>query len=211
MTTIFDDLHLIARRPGMYLGDKRVSSLMTFTSGYRMALHGEENRRLTAKNGLPLNYLSFHLAEKYQKPAPMGWALILAEAAGSQEAGLDLFFQELEEYEAITLQRVQTLSLTPAALRHNREDPAVPRTATNGGPWRPCHSDALALWKITLSTGKELLAVESRDRPGLACIQHSSLLLRREGIDPYLKRCFGSPLVWEETEERFLTQRILTI
>lgn len=206
MTTIFDDLHLIARRPGMFLGDKRVSSLMIFVFGYKMALHGEEGRRFVTQNGLPLGYLSFHLAEKYQKPAAMGWARILAEVSGSEEKGLELFFRELEEFEAITLRKVFSLVLTPEALRYNREEAAVPKVAKNGGTWRPCFSDALGLWKIVLSSGKELLAVE--DRPGLAEIKLDSLVLRRDGVDAYLERCFG-PLVWQESGEDFLGRRML--
>ncbi len=128
MGTVFDDLRQIQTRPGMYIGSNRVSDLFTFLTGYRMALWEEPGRRLHTQNGLPLGYFGYHLAQKYRRSASMGWANLLLELTGSEEAGLAQFFVELEEFKALFLQRVQEPILTQEARRYrSRTSPGAPR------------------------------------------------------------------------------------
>ena len=139
----------------------------------------------------------------------MGWALILAEEAGSQEGGLELFPRELEEFEALRIARVEELVLGPEAKRYNREEASVPRTARNFGPWVPRFSDAEEVYKVKLSDGRELLAVETE--AGRARVEVDSLVWWPEGgIDAALEKCFG-PLTWAESGVDFLHDKLLVM
>lgn len=207
MRTVFDDLWQIQRRPGMYIGSNRVSDLFTFLTGYRMALWEEPGRRLHTQNGLPLGYLGYHLARKYRMSAPMGWANMLRELTGSEEAGLERFFVELEEFEALFLRRVQEPIFTQEARRYNREEPGVPRYLVDGESSFPRFSNAKRLYHITLSDEKTVLAVEQED--GVPKLWFESLFDQWD-IKEQLTRCFG-PLVWRDSLEDFLGEKRLEL
>ncbi len=202
MGTVFDDLRQIQTRPGMYIGSNRVSDLFTFLTGYRMALWEEPGRRLHTQNGLPLGYFGYHLAQKYRRSASMGWANLLLGLTGSEEAGLAQFFVELEEFEALFLQRVQEPILTQEARRYNREEPDVPRCAQG-----PRFSNAKRLYRITLSDGHTLLAVEKETEGPKVWFES---LFAQWDMKAELERCFG-PLVWRDSLEDFLGEKRLEL
>lgn len=208
--TLFDDLALLRRRPGMFLSRQQLSHLDSFVCGWRLAVRAEP-ACLRCKNGLPFGYLSFHLARKYRQPAAMGWCrILLAECGGDEEAGLARFFRELEEFEALSIRRVEVFVRTPEREWYNRREPTVPKIARGeGAPFLPRFSEAEALYKITLSDGVQMLAVE---QGGEVRVETDCFLAfwREPGIDGVLERCFGS-VEWAESREDLLGDRVLQL
>ena len=111
-------------------------------------------------------------------------------------------FVELEEFEALFLQRVQEPILTQEARRYNREELDVPRCAQG-----PRFSDAKRLYRITLSDGYTLLAVEKEAEGPKVWFES---LFAQWDMKEELERCFG-PLVWRDSLEDFLGEKRLEL
>lgn len=90
-------LHLLAEmrdRPVLYIGRCSVEALFLFLAGYRAALREHTDLDLS-------DYETFieGLYERYGRGGGgHSWAGVLAEVAGNDAAGLQLFFEELEAF-----------------------------------------------------------------------------------------------------------------
>lgn len=90
-------LGLIRTRPGMYLGENKISKLTNFISGYHFgfAIAGNHTDPYFGKNGF-LDWLE----KKYNFKQSSSWeAPFLEEADRDESKALEIFFKYLEEYQ----------------------------------------------------------------------------------------------------------------
>lgn len=208
--SLYEKLDIVRRRPGMYLGANSVSKLFVFISGFRFALP-YESPKLQSEGHLPFSYFNRYVAERYNCSEVMGWANILLEVCnGSEEEGLKLFFEILDEFRALRIEKVWQLQLTEQNIHYNRTEKSVPQRAYNcdcddylHANYIPLYSDAEKIYKIKLSDGTMLLAVK-RECEGYARIEQDSWYKKRF-IDEALEDCFGeiAKSAWKESAENF--------
>ena len=208
--SLYEKLDIVRRRPGMFLGTNSVSKLYIFISGFRFALP-DDSPDLQSEGHLPFLYFNRYVAVRYNRSGVMGWANILLEVCnGSEEEGLRLFFEMLDEFRALRIEKVWQLQLTEQNIHYNRTEKSVPRRAYNcdcddyvHNNYIPLYSDAEKIYKIKLSDGTMLLAVK-RENDGYARIERDSWYTN-SSIDEDLERCFGEIVksAWKESAENF--------
>lgn len=208
--SLYEKLDIVRRRPGMFLGTNSVSKLFVFISGFRLALP-DGSPDLQSEGHLPFSYFNRYVAMRYNCSEPMGWANILLEVCnGSEEEGLKLFFEMLDEFRALRIEKVWQLQLTEQNIHYNRTEKSVPQRAYNcdcddylHANYIPLYSDAEKIYKIKLSDGTMLLAVK-RECEGYARIEQDSWYKKRS-IDEELEHSFGeiAKSAWKESAENF--------
>lgn len=180
--SLYEKLDLVRLRPGMYLGANSVSKLFTFISGFRFALPNE-SPKLQSEGHLPFMYFNAYVAERYKCSGSMGWANILLRVCNdSEEDGLKLFFELLDEFRALRIEKVWQLQLTEQNIHYNRTE---------------------KMYKIKLSNGTMLLALKKAS-DGYAQIEHE-IYYQDRSIDERLEKCFGeiAKSAWKESAENF--------
>lgn len=208
--SLYEKLDIVRRRPGMFLGTNSVSKLFVFISGFRLALP-DGSPDLQSEGHLPFSYFNRYVAMRYNCSEPMGWANILLEVCnGSEEEGLKLFFEMLDEFRALRIEKVWKLQLTEQNIHYNRTEKSVPQIGYNCDcddyvhyNYIPLYSDAEKIYKIRLSDGTMLLAVK-RECDGYARIKQDSWYKKRS-IDEELEHSFGeiAKSAWKESAENF--------
>ena len=206
--SLYEKLDLVRLRPGMYLGTNSVSKLFTFISGFRFAL-SYESPKLQSEGHLPFMYFNAYVAERYNCSGSMGWANILLEACnGSEEEGLKLFFELLDEFRALRIEKVWQLQLTEQNIHYNRTEKSVPRRYDDSDNSILRYSYTDEIYKIKLSDGAMLLAVK-KENDGYARIErrlcYQELCYQNRSINKELEECFGEIFksAWKESDENF--------
>ena len=180
--SLYEKLDLVRLRPGMYLGTNSISKLFTFISGFRFALPNE-SPKLQSEGHLPFWCFNEYVADRYNCSGSMGWANILLKVCNdSEEDGLKLFFELLDEFRALRIEKVWQLQLTEQNIHYNRTE---------------------KMYKIKLSNGTMLLAVKKAS-DGYAQIEHE-IYYQDRSIDERLEECFGeiTKSAWKESAENF--------
>lgn len=207
--SLYEKLDIVRMRPGMYIGANSVSKLFTFISGFRFALpYGSP--KLQSEGHLPFSYFNEYVAARYNCSGPMGWANILLKVCSdSEEEGLKLFFELLDEFRALRIEKVWQLQLTEQNIHYNRTEKSVPQISYNCGDcihadnYISYFSDADEIYKIRLSDGTMFLAVK-KECDGYARIE-SDFWCKQRSIDEWLEKCFGeiAKSAWKESSENF--------
>lgn len=205
--SLFEKLDLVRLRPGMYLGANSVSKLFTFISGFRFAL-SYESPKLQSEGHLPFTYFNVYVANRYNCSGSMGWANILLEVCnGSEEEGLKLFFELLDEFRMLRIEKVWKLQLTEQNVHYNRTEKSVPRTRCDGDDF-PTYSYTDEIYKIKLSDGTMLLAVKKENDGCVRIVKrlcYQELCYQNSSITEELEKCFGEIIksAWKESAEAF--------
>ena len=209
--SLYEKLDIVRRRPGMFLGTNSVSKLYIFISGFEFALP-DGDPDLQTEGHLPFSYFNAYVAKRYNCSGVMGWANILLEVCnGSEEDGLKLFFEVLDEFRTLRVEKVWTLQLTEQNIHYNRTEKSVPRRYYDdysGDNYIPRYSDAENIYKIKLSDGTMLLAVK-KENDGCVRIEkrlcYQELCYQNPSINKELEECFGeiTKSAWKESAEDF--------
>lgn len=208
--SLYEKLDIVRKCPVLFLGTNSVSKLYIFISGLQFALP-DGSPDLQTEGHLPFSYFNEYAAKRYNCSGVMGWANILLEICnGSEEDGLKLFFEMLDEFRALRIEKVWLLQLTEQNIHYNRTEKSVPRRAYNcdcddyvHNNYIPLYSDAEKIYKIKLSDGTMLLAVK-KETDGYARIERDSWYIK-SSIDEDLERCFGEIVksAWKESADDF--------
>ena len=205
--SLYEKLDIVRRRPGMFLGTNSVSKLYIFIAGYRFALP-DGSSDLQTEGHLPFSYFNAYVAKRYNCSGSMGWANILLEVChGSEEDGLKLFFEVLDEFRTLCIEKVWKLQLTEQNIHYNRTEKSVPRTHCDGDDF-PHYSYTDEIYKIRLSDGTMLLAVK-KENDGCVRIEqrlcYLELCYQNSFINKELEKCFGEIVksAWKESTENF--------
>jgi hypothetical protein len=93
MSEIVDLLQKIRERPGMYLGRPAVNNLYMFLAGYCYARKddGRDDYEFLAGFG-------DWVRDRYEVTSSQGWAQIIEFYSASEEGGMALFWQLLDQY-----------------------------------------------------------------------------------------------------------------
>ena len=208
MVSIYDDLERVKLRPGMFLGGNSVTYLEKFLAGYQFAVKEE---RLYTEENIPFAFFRDYVADKYKISSNTGWCrIILQEAAGSEERGLELFFELLEKFKKIKITRVWSLELSEECVHYHLTAKEVPRVA-KGNPdgtsedFVPVFSDVKNIYKLELSNHSRLLVVQKKENSARMVLWDS---LNGTKIEEQMKLCFGT-VVWKESAERFEKLRLV--
>lgn len=206
--SLYEKLDLVRLRPGMYLGANSVSKLYTFISGFRFAL-SYVSPKLQSEGYLPFNYFNAYVAERYNCSGSMGWANILLKVCNdSEEDGLKLFFEVLDEFRALRIEKVWQLQLTEQNICYNRTEKSIPQRYYDPDNSIPRYSYTDEIYKIKLSDGAMLLAVK-KENDGYAWIEkrlcYQELCYQNRSINKELEECFGeiTKSAWKESAENF--------
>ena len=204
--SLYEKLDLVRMRPGMYIGADSVSKLFIFISGFRFAL-SYHSPKLQSEGHLPFSYFNRYVAVRYNCSGSMGWANILLKVCNdSEEDGLKLFFEVLDEFRALRIEKVWELQLTGQNIYYNRTKKSVPRRyygCDGVDNYIPLYSDTDEIYKIKISDGTILLAVK-KECDGYAWIEED-FWHYKGSIDERLEKCFGEILksAWKESTEDF--------
>lgn len=115
----YKDIALIRTRPGMFIGDNKISSLRTFLDGYRYAQLYFQESPISLE---PLPFFMFHdfVANYYHESACMGWnGIILQQTNNNEEEGLKLFFELFDIFRSIRIVDCQVAELTPENIEYH--------------------------------------------------------------------------------------------
>ena len=104
MRTIFDDIEIVKKRPGMYIGSNRLIDMQTYLHGYIMAVQNEPER-LKTDNGISFDYFRNFVSQKLGiYNSEYGYHMIISEyTEGNEENALNLFFDLIGEFKMLSL------------------------------------------------------------------------------------------------------------
>lgn len=100
--TIYDLLDLVRVRPGMWIGEMSVTRLQVFLSGFSAGI--DAARASLENESPPFRGLHQWVADRLgRRMNGHGWASMLVEACGSEEAAFERFWTELDAYRKATI------------------------------------------------------------------------------------------------------------
>ncbi len=204
MSRIYEDLDMIRKRPGMYLGALSVSKMHTFLDGYRFAIR-EEAEQVVRIPFQPLPFWLFgtFVARKYQESACMGWnRIILEQVQGDEKKGLELFFELLDEFRGIKMSTCFMAELSAENVIYHSTSEKTPKYCGGAlGEQRiPEYLDAKKIYKMELDKNRGFVLVVEYEEVfcvgGIYVAFVEDIFFNEEQLDAYVKSCFGNVL-WE--------------
>lgn len=126
---IYKAIALIRTRPGMFIGDNKISTLRTFLDGYFYAQQYFPENTISLE---PLPFFMFHdfVANYYHESACMGWnGIILQQTNNNEEEGMKLFFELFDIFRSIRIADCQVAELTTENIEYHN---------TNNSAYRQC-------------------------------------------------------------------------
>lgn len=208
MSRIYEDLDMIRKRPGMYLGALSVSKMRTFLDGYRFAIR-DETEWINEIPGNPLHFKLFNafVARKYQVSGCIGWCgIILEQVGGDEEKGLQLFWELLDEFREIKVEKCfrTELSKENISYHENNKEVLYYYHILHEEQRIPVYRGAKKIHKLILDKNRGvLLVVEYEDA---FCIE--SIYDNESQYNNHIESCFGT-VCWEEEHEQTEKQKLL--
>lgn len=98
MTTLFDLLERIKKKPGMYLGYPSVSALFMLLQGYELA-RSELSVELTEKEEQFYSEFQPWLQQKLGVRSVTSWSKLIMLSCHDEKTGFEQFFELLEEFQ----------------------------------------------------------------------------------------------------------------
>lgn len=122
MKNIYELINAMEKRPAMYIGDNKISSLNTFLNGY---LFSASSHNILAEKVFP-PFWFFHewAMEKYSwSESTAGWKnILLQENNHDEEKSLEVFFKMIKEFKTLSPLSIERLLLSPENIEfHNSE------------------------------------------------------------------------------------------
>lgn len=207
MSRIYEDLDMIRKRPGMYLGALSVSKMRTFLDGYRLASYKEaEWIDKIPFQPLPFGLFNTFVAMKYQVSGSIGWSdIILEQVAGDEKDGLELFWQLLDEFQGIKTQKYLSAVLSPENLSYHEAKETVSKyNLFHSNKWIPIYKDAEKMHKLVLAGNRGVLLVAEYEEA--LCVR--DIYERESQCDAHIERNFGK-VRWQESFEQMLESKML--
>ncbi len=88
----------VREKPGMYIGEAKISNLPNFIIGYNMAIQMSTDTTISSDRYFQPGFLEWFYHRYHIKPASFWETAFLEEAKNDEEKALELFFEYLEEY-----------------------------------------------------------------------------------------------------------------
>ena len=126
---IYNLIDLVERRPGMYIGDARISSLRSFLDGYQFAatVHNIEKKQVFP----PFWYFHEWAMHKYGwGESTAGWKnIILEENQNDEELALTKCFELLKEFRTLKPKSIKRSKLNQTNIKfHHSENCKIKRS-----------------------------------------------------------------------------------
>ena len=215
----YKDIALIRTRPGMFIGNNKISTLRTFLDGYHYAQQYFHERPISLE---PLPFFLFHefVANYYHESACMGWnRIILQQTNNNEEEGLKLFFELFDIFRSIKIVNCQVAELTPQNIVYHNTVNTVYKQCIRGVEYKYnaegidsdkdikvpiyIHSQKVYCVKLTDNYGYLLLI----EYPDALCFTHEcNFIMSEENIKKYMEYNFGQ-MQWDMADKTVFSKK----
>lgn len=215
----YKDIALIRTRPGMFIGNNKISTLRTFLDGYHYAQQYFHERPISLE---PLPFFLFHefVANYYHESACMGWnRIILQQTNNNEEEGLKLFFELFDIFRSIKIVNCQVAELTPQNIVYHNTVNTVYKQCIRGVEYKYnaegidsdkdikvpiyIHSQKVYCVKLTDNYGYLLLI----EYPDALCFTHEcNFIMSEKNIKKYMEYNFGQ-MQWDMADKTVFSKK----